>query len=58
MINMVGSALRQIVVLVPMMVVFLHLFGLGGSWFGFWSAEGMALCYSLLAVRRLMKQRL
>lgn len=53
-VNMVGSALRQFVVLVPMMLLLLHIGGLQASWFAFWIAETAAVIYNLWAVRQLL----
>lgn len=54
-INMVGSALRQFIVLVPAMMVLLYAGGLQMAWFAFWIAEAAAVFYSLFALRRLLR---
>lgn len=57
-INMISGALRQLVLLAPGLAVGIRLWGIGGAWYAFWLAEGVAFCYSLWRTRRLMAQRL
>lgn len=51
-INMLGTAFRQLILLVP----FVYLFSMNGSidkiWFAFWISEGVAVIYSALSMRR------
>lgn len=56
-VNMVGSALRQLVALVPFIALFLQLWGIKYCWFAFWIAEGAAFIYSYMAFRREIKQK-
>ncbi len=51
-INMVGALLRQLVLLVPLLYLFIRFFGLSFAWYALWIAEAAAAVYSLLAVRR------
>ena len=55
-VNMFGSALRQLIVLVPAMALLLKYTGLSSVWFAFWLAEGAAFVYSLLALRRMLRR--
>lgn len=55
-INMVGSALRQLIVLIPAMLLLLHGCGLSGVWFAFWFAESVAVIYGFLSTRRLLRK--
>lgn len=56
-VNMVASALRQLVALVPFLALFLHLWGIRCAWFAFWISEGAAFVYSYLAFRREMRRK-
>lgn len=51
-INMLGTAIRQLILLVP----FVYLFSMNGSvskiWFAFWISEGVAVIYSSLSMHR------
>lgn len=57
-INMIGGALRQLIVLVPLIWLFTNSFGLTYTWFAMWIAEPVATVYSLIAIRREMKKTL
>lgn len=52
LINMVGTALRQFVILVPCVYVLIHTAGLPWAWLAFWIAEAAAFLYSYHAVKR------
>lgn len=54
LINMVGTALRQLVILVPCVYALIHTAGLPWAWFAFWIAEAAAFLYSCHAVKRLL----
>lgn len=54
LINMVGTALRQLVILVPCVYALIHPAGLPWAWFAFWIAEVAAFLYSCHAVKRLV----
>lgn len=54
LINMVGTALRQLVILVPCVYALIHTAGLPWAWFAFWIAEAAAFLYSCHAVKRLV----
>lgn len=51
-INMIGGALRQLIVLVPVIYVLIQYAGINKVWFAFWISEGIGCLYSLLAVKR------
>ena len=55
-INMIGGALRQLVVLVPCLWLFLRTAGVERAWFAFWASEGTACIYSLWAVKKELKK--
>ena len=56
-INMVGGALRQLVLLVPFIWLFIRIFGIEGAWFAFWISETAACIFSILSVKAEMKKK-
>ena len=52
LINMVGTALRQLVILVPCVYVLLHMTGLPWAWFAFWIAEALTAGISFLISKK------
>ena len=56
-ISMVAGALRQLIVLIPLMYVLTKVFGLSITWLAFWASEGTAFLYSLFAIRREVKKK-
>lgn len=57
-VNMIGGALRQLVVLVPCLWLLIQSVGVGCAWFAFWASEGTASLYSLCAARRELKNKI
>ncbi len=57
-INMIGGAIRQLVVLVPLLWLFLALFGISYAWYAMWVSEILAAVYSFFSIRREMKKKL
>ena len=57
-INMMGTAIRQLILLVP----FVYLFSMNGDiskvWFAFWISEGAAIIYSGFSMRRELSKKL
>lgn len=51
-INMLGTGLRQVVLLIPCAILFLHLGGLGMVWYAMWVAEAAAAVYCIICLRR------
>lgn len=56
-INMVGGALRQLVVLVPLIWLFNILFGISYVWYAMWISEAVAFVYSFVSIRREMRRK-
>ena len=56
-INMVGTALRQVVLLVPLVWLLARTLGIGWAWYAFWVAEPAAALYAGRAALRLLKAR-
>ena len=57
MVNMLGTALRQVILLVPGMYLLARMGGVGIIWYAFWPAEIIAMVYALLATRRVLKEK-
>lgn len=57
-INMIGTALRQLVLLVPCAYVLIQYAGLPWAWFAFWISEAVAFGYSYFAARRLLEMKI
>lgn len=53
----VGTALRQVVLLVPLVWLLARTLGIGQAWYAFWIAEPAAALYSGRAALRLLKAR-
>ncbi|MDY4105780.1 MAG: MATE family efflux transporter, partial [Oscillospiraceae bacterium] len=54
MVNMISTALRQCVVLLPCMLLLGWLSGIRVIWFAFWVSEAAALAFALYQLRRRM----
>ena len=54
-INMVSAAIRQLVLLVPFLWIFINLWGISRGWYAFWIAESIACIYSYLSSHQLLK---
>ena len=55
-INMVGAAIRQLILLVPCLWIFIKISGLSHSWYAFWIAEIIACIYSYCMSHKLLKK--
>lgn len=51
-INMLGTAIRQFILLVPFVWLFAKGASVGMIWYAFWISEGVAVLYSILSIRR------
>lgn len=56
-VNMIGGALRQLVVLVPCLWLLIQTVGIDKAWFAFWVSELIACAYSLWAVRKELRNK-
>ena len=54
-INMVGAAIRQLILLVPCLWIFIKISGISHSWYAFWIAEIAACVYSYCMSHKLLK---
>lgn len=55
-VNMIGAALRQLVVLVPCLWLLIRTMGIDRAWFAFWVSEVIACAYSLWATKKTTEQ--
>ncbi len=52
-INMIGSAIRQLIILIPCLYVFIQTIGISYCWYAFWISEVIACIYSYTASHKL-----
>lgn len=52
MINMIGTALRQIVILLPAVLIFGHFGGIEMIWYSFWISEGCAFLFAIYSLKK------
>ena len=55
-INMVSAAIRQLVLLIPCLWIFIKAFGISHGWYAFWVAEIVACIYSSCTSHKLLKK--
>lgn len=56
-VNMISSAMRQLVLLVPFVFLFTRAMGIRYTWFAFWISEIAAFLFSIIAFRKEMKKK-
>ena len=56
-VNMIGGALRQLVVLVPCLWFLIRTMGIDRAWFAFWVSEVIACAYSLWATKKELRNK-
>ena len=56
-VNMIGAALRQLVVLVPCLWLLIRTMGIEKAWFAFWVSEVIACTYSLWATKKELRNK-
>lgn len=54
MVNMVGAAIRQLIVLIPCLCLLINRFGIDYGWYAFWIAEFIACLCSYFVSRKLL----
>ena len=54
-INMISAAIRQLILLVPCLLIFIKISGISHSWYAFWIAEIVACIYSDCMSHKLLK---
>ena len=54
-INMISAAIRQLVLLIPFLWIFIKSWGISCGWYAFWIAESIACIYSYLSSHQLLK---
>ena len=55
--NMLGVALRQVVILIPCVIIFARTLGIDHVWYAFWISESIAFAVSVLLFSRTYKKR-
>ncbi|MCD8301314.1 MAG: MATE family efflux transporter [Clostridiales bacterium] len=55
---MIGTLIRQLVLLIPVALILSKLFGLSGIWYAFWPAEAVAVIFMMIASKRIQKRAL
>jgi Na+-driven multidrug efflux pump len=56
MINMLGTALRQLIIFVPLAYLFAKYSGIEHVWYSMWISETVAVLYAIWASRRQLKR--
>ncbi len=56
-VNMLGTALRQFLVLIPILWLLSWSIGMSAAWYAFWVAEVAAVVYAVLAARHQLRKR-
>lgn len=54
MVNMLGTALRQLIILVPLVYLFATWFGIEKVWYAMWISEMIATAYAICATRNIL----
>ena len=57
MVNMLGTALRQFVVLVPVLYILVKYAGISYGWYAFWVSEVIAVVYAIWAARKELREK-
>ena len=55
-INMVGTALRQLIILIPILYLFVEKLGLPWAWCAFWISEVVAFLYSITSIKTVISK--
>ncbi len=56
-VNMLGAAIRQFVVLAPCVWAFTRFFGIGAAWFGMWVSETAAFAVCLPLTKKIIRSK-
>lgn len=56
MVNMLGTALRQLIVFIPLAYLFASCFGIEKVWYSMWISEVAAVVYAVLASGKMMRK--
>ena len=57
-INMIGTAIRQVILLLPCFALLKTIFGLQYAWFAMWIAEISAMLFAIISTRREINRKL
>ena len=50
LVSMLGTAIRQLIVLVPCAFLLASVFGLGSAWYAFWISEAVAAAFAIICL--------
>lgn len=56
MVNMIATALRQLILLVPLVLLFGKIGGIGAVWFAFWISETAAFIFAVICLKKELKK--
>lgn len=54
---MIGNALRQLIILLPLAYFLARFGGIGKVWYGMWVSEGIAAIYCIFSVKNELKRK-
>jgi putative MATE family efflux protein len=57
LVNLIGTALRQLILFVPLADLFARMFGVDQVWYAMWISELAAVVYAILASGRLLRKK-
>lgn len=57
MVNMIGTCIRQFVVLIPCIYGLAHILGIQFVWYAFWISEDLATIYAIFHTKWILKQK-
>ncbi len=56
-VNMLGTALRQVIILIPAIWILSSMFGVEYAWYAYWISEIIAMIYAVIHSIRIMKKK-
>jgi Na+-driven multidrug efflux pump len=57
LVHMIGTALRQLIIFVPLVYIFASNFGIEKVWYSVWISEIIAMIFAVIASVKVMKNR-
>jgi Na+-driven multidrug efflux pump len=58
LVHMIGTALRQLVIFVPLLYVFARFFGVEHCWYASWISEAIAVVFGITVSARILKSKM
>lgn len=56
LVNMIATAIRQLILLVPLVLLFGKIGGIGMVWYAFWISEGAAFLFAVFCLKKELKK--